>query len=82
MLWPMFCWESWGPGIHIDITLTRTQTLLHTVQVKLFMALVLSKDSDLFQKDNVFCHTEQTWPPDFLDFNPIEHLCDVLDKQV
>ena len=24
MLWAMFCWETLGPGIHVDVTLTRT----------------------------------------------------------
>ena len=25
MLWAMFCWESLGPGIHVDVTLTYTK---------------------------------------------------------
>jgi len=27
MLWAMFCWETLGPAIHVDVTLTRTTYL-------------------------------------------------------
>ena len=27
MLWTMFCWETLGPGIHVDVTLKRTPYL-------------------------------------------------------
>ena len=27
MLWAMFCWETSGPAIHVDVTLTRTTCL-------------------------------------------------------
>jgi len=27
MLWAMFCWETMGPAIHVDVTLTRTTYL-------------------------------------------------------
>ncbi|KAK3526254.1 hypothetical protein QTP70_020404, partial [Hemibagrus guttatus] len=67
-------------------------------QLHPFMATVLTNDSVLFQQNNDPCHTAVivqerfeegnkefkllTWPPKFPDLNPIEHLWDVLDKQV
>ena len=58
MLWAMFCWETLGPGIHVDVTLTRT-TYLNIVadQVHPFMATVFPDGSGLFQQDNAPCHT-------------------------
>ena len=43
MLWAMFCGETLGPGIHVDVTLTRT-TYLNIVadQVHPFMVLGLN----------------------------------------
>ena len=97
MLWTMFCWETLGPGIHVDVTLTRT-TYLNIVadQVHPFMATVFPDGSGLFQQDNapilqklfrngLRSMTEfkvLTWPPNSPDLNPIEHLWDVLEKQV
>ena len=53
MLWAMFCCETLGPGINVNVTLTRT-TYLNIVadQVHPFMATVFSNGSGLFQQDN------------------------------
>ncbi|MCI4389452.1 hypothetical protein PGIGA_G00098170 [Pangasianodon gigas] len=67
-------------------------------QVHLFMAMVFPNGSGLFQQDNAPCHTAKivqewfeehdkefkvlTWPPNSPYLNLIEHLWDVLDKQV
>ena len=54
----MFCWETLGPGTHVDVTLTRT-TYLNIVadQEQHFMATVFPDGSGLFQQDNAPCHT-------------------------
>ena len=54
----MFCCETLGPGIHVDVTLTCT-TYLNIVadQVHPFMATVFPDGSGLFQQDNAPCHT-------------------------
>ncbi|KAJ8276573.1 hypothetical protein COCON_G00083250, partial [Conger conger] len=58
MLWAMFCWETLGPGIHVDVNLTHA-TYLNIVadQVHPFMATVFPDGSGLFQQDNAPCHT-------------------------
>ena len=57
MLCAMFCWETWGPGIDVDVTLT-PNTYLNIVadQVHPFMAKVFPDGSGLFQQDKVSSH--------------------------
>ncbi|KAK3562392.1 hypothetical protein QTP86_033531, partial [Hemibagrus guttatus] len=99
MVWAMFCWETLGPAIHVDATLTCT-TYLSIVadHVHPFMETAFPDGFGLFQQDNAPCHKTKmfqewfdehnnefemlTWPPNFPYLNPIEHLWDVLDKQV
>lgn len=39
MLWAMFCWETLGPGIHVDVPLTYTTHLkIVTHYIHRFMA--------------------------------------------
>ncbi|MCJ8740377.1 hypothetical protein PDJAM_G00058260 [Pangasius djambal] len=78
----MFCRETSGPGIHVDVTLTHT-TYLNTVadQVHSFMATLSSNGSGLFQQDSAPCHTAKIIQEWFEEHDK-EHLWDVLDKQV
>ena len=58
MLWAMFCWETLGPAIHVDINLTRVTDLsIVADQVHPFMAMVIPDGRGLFQQDNAPCHT-------------------------
>ncbi|MCI4380731.1 hypothetical protein PGIGA_G00243310 [Pangasianodon gigas] len=60
MLWAMFCWETLGPGIHVDVTLRHTNYLnIVAGQVKPFMATVFPNGSGIFQQDNAPCHTAE-----------------------
>ena len=53
MLWAMFCWETLGPAIHVDVNLTRvTDQNIVADQVHPFMAMVFRVGSGLFQQDN------------------------------
>ena len=58
MPWAMFCWETLGLSIHVDVNLTRV-TKLNIVadQVHPFMAMVFPDGSGLFQQDNAPSHT-------------------------
>uniref|UniRef100_A0A8P4G4M8 Transposable element Tcb1 transposase n=1 Tax=Dicentrarchus labrax TaxID=13489 RepID=A0A8P4G4M8_DICLA len=57
MLWAMFCWETLGPAIHVDVTLTPTSYLdIVADHVHPFMETVFSDGSGLFQQDNAPCH--------------------------
>ena len=53
VLWPVFCWETLGPAIHVDVTLTPT-TYLSIVadHVHPFMETVFPDGRGLFQQDN------------------------------
>ena len=57
MLWAMFCWETLGPAIHVDVTLTRTtyQSIVAD-HVHPFMETVFPGGCGLFQQDNASCH--------------------------
>ena len=57
MLWAMFCWETLGLAIHVDVNLTRVTSLNIADQVHPFMAMVFPDGSGLFQQDNAPCHT-------------------------
>lgn len=97
MLWAMSFWETLGPAIHVEVTLTHT-TNLHIVadQEHPVMEMVFSNGSGLFQQDNAPCQTAKiirkrfeehnrfmvlTSPPNSPVPIAIEHLWDVLDKQ-
>ncbi|KAK3523811.1 hypothetical protein QTP70_010172 [Hemibagrus guttatus] len=99
LLWSMFCWETLGPAVHVDVTVTRSTYLsIAADHVHSFMETLFPDGCGLFQQDNAPCHKaemvqewfddhnnqfeELTPPPNSPDLNPIQHLWDVLDKQV
>jgi len=52
-----FCWETFGPAIHVDVTLkSTTYTSIVADYVHPFMELVFPGGRVLFQQDNVPCH--------------------------
>ena len=65
MLWAMFCWETLGPAIHVDVNLTRVTSLnIVADQIHPFMAMVFPDGCGLFQQDNAPCptaHIVQQW---------------------
>ncbi|KAK3548209.1 hypothetical protein QTP70_005161 [Hemibagrus guttatus] len=86
----MFCWETLGPAFHVDVTVTRSTYLSIAVDhVHSFMETLFPDGCGLFQQDNAPCHKAEmvqfevlSPPPNSPDLNPIQHLWDVLDKQV
>ncbi|KAK3530022.1 hypothetical protein QTP86_009926 [Hemibagrus guttatus] len=93
----MFCWETLGPAVHVDVTVTRS-TYLSIVadRVHPFMETLFPDGCGLFQQDNAPCYKAemvQEWfddhnnqfevlTPNSPDLNSIQYLWDVLDKQV
>ena len=99
MLWAMFCWETLGPAIHVDVSLTHTTYISFVAdRAHPFTETVSPNDCGLYQQYNAPCHEAKlvqewfevhnnefqvlTWPPNPPHLNSIEHLWDVLDKQV
>ncbi|KAK3526241.1 hypothetical protein QTP70_020394 [Hemibagrus guttatus] len=57
MFWAMFCWETLGPAIHVDVTLTCiTYQSIAAYHVHPLMETVFPDGCDLFQQDNALCH--------------------------
>lgn len=97
-LWAIFCWETLGPGVHLDLTLTGRPLSIVTEQVSNFMVLVFPDGSGLLQLDDAPCNCARPgqewceehdkdfkvlpWPPKSPDLSPIEALWDVLEAQV
>ncbi|KAK3530443.1 hypothetical protein QTP86_024354 [Hemibagrus guttatus] len=67
MLWAMSCWETLGPAIHVDVTLTHT-TYLSVVadHVQPFMETVFPDDCSLFQQDSALCHKAKSFRNDLM----------------
>ena len=83
MLWPMFCWEPWGPAIHVDVIFWQVPPVADHVHpftekvVLLFLYGNLQQKNALCQKKKCFRSTSlRYWPPNYV----ILHLWDVQDK--
>ncbi|KAK3519048.1 hypothetical protein QTP70_016372 [Hemibagrus guttatus] len=70
MLWAMFCWETLGPAVHVDVTLTRS-TYLSIVadHVHSFMETLFPDGCVLYQQDNAPCHKAEMVQEWFDDHN-------------
>uniref|UniRef100_A0A3B1JRE4 Transposase Tc1-like domain-containing protein n=1 Tax=Astyanax mexicanus TaxID=7994 RepID=A0A3B1JRE4_ASTMX len=57
-LWAAFCWDTLGPVIAVDASLTSDSYLdIVAEQVPPFMGMVFPDGSGFFQQDNAPCHT-------------------------
>ena len=91
MLWAMLCWETLGPAIHMDVSLKLT-THLYTLSWKRNSLMAVTSFSRIMcratKQKLLQVWGAQQWDWDvvfaskFPRLNPIEHLLDVLDKQV
>ncbi|KAK3572207.1 hypothetical protein QTP86_026064 [Hemibagrus guttatus] len=70
LLWSMFCWETLGPAVHVDVIVTRS-TYLSIVadHVHPFMETLFPDGCGLFQQDNAPCHKAEMVQEWFDDHN-------------
>ncbi len=57
----MFCWETQGFGIHVDVALTcKTYVKIVADHINPFRVIVFPDGSGLIQHDNAPCYTAKT----------------------
>ncbi len=98
MVWGVFSWHTLGPLVPIKHCLNTTVYLsivadhVHPFMTTVYHLLMY------FQQDNAPCHKAQIisdwflehdneftllkWPPQSSDLNPIEHLWDVVEREI
>ncbi|KAK3538082.1 hypothetical protein QTP70_028642 [Hemibagrus guttatus] len=70
LLWSMFCWETLGPAVHVDVILTRSTYLsIAADHVHPFMETLFPDGCGLFQQDNALCHKAEMVQEWFDDHN-------------
>ncbi len=98
MVWGIFSWHTLGPLVLIEHRLNTTVYLsIVADHVHPFMTTVYQSSDDYFQQDNAPCHKAQIisdwflehdefvllkWTPQSPDLNPIEHLWDVVEREI
>ncbi len=97
-MWGIFSWHTLGPLVPIEHRLNATAYLsIVADHVHPFMTTV-NPSSDDFQQDNAPCHKAQIisdwflehdneftllkWPPHSPALNPLEHLWDVVEREI
>ncbi len=98
MVWGIFSWHTLGPLVPVENRLNATAYCIFADHVHPFITTVYASSDGYFQQDNAPCHKAQIisdWfidhdneftllkrPPQLPDLNPIEHLWDVVEREI